>query len=171
MGKEYEHEQTCHTSPAHRTTWIMNVSAILVSYTESHVPRDNANKLFSYLSKVPRFVLISITTLPAEALFNNLLRYLILRFCEMSKLGNWYNSPIALKFDRRISSTTAKSHVQSQSYRSILYQYCGFDTSRDLRPTVSKPLPLRKAERKNGSRSHSCGPAADTRLRPASASQ
>ena len=38
----------------------------------------------------------------------------------MSKPGDWYNSPIALKFDGRISSTTAHSHVQSQSDRGIL---------------------------------------------------
>ena len=34
------------------TTWIISVSAILFSYTESHAPHNNANKLFPVLSKV-----------------------------------------------------------------------------------------------------------------------
>ena len=92
-----------------------------VFLTESHVPHNNANRLhiFPYLSKVTLFVFISITTLPVEALFNRLLKYLILTFRETSKPGSWYNSPITLKFDRRIRSTTAIRPVQFQSYRSI----------------------------------------------------
>ena len=62
----------------YRTTWIITVSAIPFSYTESHVPHDNANKLFSYMSKVSNIVFISITitTLPVKALFSKLCTFL-----------------------------------------------------------------------------------------------
>ena len=63
----------------YRTTWIITVSAIPFSYTESHVPHDNANKLFSYMSKVSNIVFISITTLPVKALFSKLCTFLLTR--------------------------------------------------------------------------------------------
>ena len=91
------------------------------SYIESHVVHDNKKKK-KFISEehfVGFFVFISITTLPVDALFNKLLRCLILRFREISKPWDWHSSTIASKFDRQISSTTAGWHVQFQSDRSI----------------------------------------------------
>ena len=51
----------------------------------------------------------------------------------------------------------------------FLYQFPGLDTSRDLKPILSKPLPLSRAGQKNDPRTHSHWPAADTRLGLASA--
>ena len=48
--------------------------------------------------------------------------------------------------------STAQQQNRQTNFRAIglfWYQYRGFDTSRDVRPIVSKPLPLRRAERKN----------------------
>ena len=63
------------------TTWIIDVSAIPFSYTESHVLQNNA--------KLP-FACINIATLLVETLFNKLLKCLILTFREIPKPGDWY---------------------------------------------------------------------------------
>ena len=57
--------------------------------------------------------------------------------------------------------TAAQQVILRANYRAIgyfLYQYSGFDTSRESMPIVSKPLPHRRAERKNGSKTHSADP-------------
>ena len=140
-SKQYEHKQTNHTSPAYRTTWILHVSDILFSYPESHVPHNNANKSLSYLSKV----------------------------AFLFSLTSWFDIILQSHWN-----LTGESAAQQQNrlpnFRAIgvfWYQYRGFDTSRDIRPIVSKPLPLHRAKRKYGSKTHSCWPAAVTRLRPA----
>ena len=64
--------------------------------------------------------------------------------------------------DPQYTSRFACSVSEPSEY--FQYQYGTFDTSRDLRPNLFKPLTLRSAERKNGSRIHSRGPAVDTWL-------
>ena len=81
--------------------WYMNISKQIIPVFS--VQNHMNNNCLSY----PLF------------LSNKLLRWLILWFHEMSKPGDWYNSQIALKYDGRISSTTAHWHVQFQSDRSI----------------------------------------------------
>ena len=65
---------------------------------------------------------------------------------------------MALKFHRRNSSTTADSPVKLQSDQGIFNINIAASTSRELMPIISKPLPLRRAERKNGFRTHSADP-------------
>ena len=114
---------------------------------------------FMSWAKLP-FACINIAALLVETLFSKLLKCLILTFREIPKPGDWY-----LKLSNR--SEISQTEQQHNSWFScqitersgyFLYQYSGFDTSRESMPIVSKPLPLRRAERKNGSRTHSADP-------------
>ena len=131
------------------TKLVINVSAILCFYTESHVPQNNANKLFPVLRKVA-ICYNKIGTLPVETLLNKLLRCLILTCCEIPKPRDWY-----LKLSNRSEISQQHSSwfscqiTERSGY--FQYQYSGFDTSRESMPVVFKPLPLRRVERKNGS--------------------
>ena len=115
-SNEYWNKQTNHANPPYRTTRIINASALVFSYTESHVPHNNANKSFSYVNKVP---MLFSPSLPLCQLRLHSMSCLILRFHEMSKPGEWYNYPITLKCNRRMSITTSDLSVQFQSDRSI----------------------------------------------------
>ena len=81
----------------------------------NHVAHDNTKK--NIFKSDQSFVFISITTLSVDALFNKLLRclILILRFREISKPEDWHSSTIALQCDRQINSATADRPVQFQS--------------------------------------------------------
>ena len=115
---------------------------------------------FQYWAKLP-FACIDIATLLVEALFNKLLKCLILTFREIPKPGDWY-----LKLPNR--SEISQTEQQHNSWFScqitersgyFLYQYSGFDTSRELMPVISKLNRYHsRAERKNGSRTHSADP-------------
>ena len=124
---------------------------------------------FQYWAKLP-FACIDIATLLVEALFNKLLKCLILTFREVPKPGDWY-----LKLPNR--SEISQTEQQHNSWFScqitersgyFLYQYSGFDTSRELMPIISKPLPLQGGTEK-WLQDPFCGSAADTRLRTATA--
>ena len=106
------------------------------------------------------FAYINIATLLVETLFNKLLNCVILTFREIPKPGDLY-----LKLSNRSEiSQTEQQHnsgfscpiTERSGYFNI--KYSGFDTSRELMLIVSKPLLLRRAERKNGSRTHSADP-------------
>ena len=91
------------------TTWIINVSAIPFSNTESHDLQNNANKLFIVLSKVT----ICLHQHCDSTSRDKLLKCYILTFREIPKPGDWY-----LKFSNRSEiSQTEQQHYSWFSYQ------------------------------------------------------
>ena len=121
---------------------------------------------FQSWAKLP-FAYINIVTLPVETLFSKL-RCLILTFSEIPKPGDWYlklsNRSEISETEKQHSSWFSSQITERSGY--FWYWYSGFDTSRESMPNVSKPLPLRMAERKNGSRTHSADPSRTSAYAP-----
>ena len=105
----------------------------------------------------------------ANLLFNKLLRCLILTFRELPKPGDWNielsNRSEISQTEQQHSSWFSCQITKRPGY--FWYQYGGCDTSGELMPNVSQPLPLRKAERKKWLQDPFCGSTADTLLRTA----
>ena len=114
---------------------------------------------FQSWAKLP-VAYINIATQQVETLFNKLLKCLILTFREIPKPGDWYwklsNRSDISQTEQQHNSWFSCQITERSGY--FLYQYSGFHTSRELMPSVSKPLPIRGVERKNGSKTHSADP-------------
>ena len=120
---------------------------------------------FQSWAKLP-FAYINIVTLPVETLFSKL-RCLILTFSEIPKPGDWYlklsNRSEISETEQQHSSWFSSQITERSGY--FWYWYSGFDISRESMPHVSKPLPLRGAEK--WLQDPFYGSAADVRLRTA----